>query len=720
MENPSTIPSSNQEYNESEFTKLISQKSSNTSEYETEFKSENAEISKNNLQSTNPNTNLNNPRTPKKKTDQILYDDAEEFDNEQHLQGVRDKWNPMIIEGAKNCDVDRIKLALINGAQINHKDRQNWDPICWASCKGNLKIVEVLIEKGAIDVPNCKYLSTYSKAKEFIPQIIRGSLVENTEVNPLQLATIRGHYKIVALLMKNSFNSEIIDKFGNSIYHLAAASNNFETFQIFLQLGINLEKFNCRGHTPKDITTNQMIRDIIDLWKKTSECKITKRKFQKGDFKFWCSVCKEFFHKKGCQISWQNYELDSIYSYKPECLCVDCAKWRDKKVEDLRKEVENKDFDNLAKLTKLIEEEKVPLSVETKQWLEYQNLKLKAQKEILAKLKELEHISDYKTIKKAVYELEGTIPDNIILDQDVLEQVADQIKRLNSERNLRFFLDEYENKLNNPEEDPIQRVAKLKEERKKKAANGKKKRKRRAKSKKKETKRKDKKKKDKENIEKKPENPQDLLKNLKFDITIEDIENEENQPEPVNISDLQPLISQLDMYLTVAEANSVASEYIENAKHLKLKFQKRIRLEEIIELFESHPTRDYPPDPVWDYRGKRWLDGTTMKPLDPKKPVILPLNPPKKGRKGKRKKQEIEFPEWATDRKDLVKYIQDLEGLLEDEDVTLGQSNRLEQIQKSISRMIKENKFRIRIEKDKRLIEEYHAKSRKGRDKNKF
>lgn len=659
-----------------------------------------------------------NLRTPQKNAEQVLYEDVEEFDHEQYLQSIRDKWNPMLVDGAKTGDVERIKLALKNGAQVTQKDRRGWDPLCWASCQGDLRVVEVLLEKGAADDPGCGYLAANARGKA-APQIVRGSLVENAEVNPLQLATVRGHQRVAALLMKHSFDADCIDQFGNSVLHLAAASNDFDTFAVFLQLGADLEKFNCRGHTPRDVSTHARIRKAIDQWRAADKCSITGNVFRRHERKFWCAVCKRFFHENGCQVTWQNYELDSTEPFRPECLCVDCSKWRDAKVEELRRTAERKDSDVLAKLTAQAHDERVPLTVETRQWLDYQNAKLQAQKRIQARLGELTRVEDYKTIKKAVFELQRMVPDTVVLDADVLERVAEQAKRLNSERNLRFFLDEFGSMLESPGENPRQRAHRLRQDRLRRAQKAKKRRRRPAPPKKPGQARRDKRTKDSKPERQKPDDPSEVLKHLRFDITIEDVERYESAPAPVRIADLQPLISQLDMYLTVAEANGVATEYVQAGRSLKSQFQKRIRLEALAQQFDQYPHREYPPDPVWDARGKRWLHGETLKPLDPKKPVVLPLHPPKKGKK-RRKQKDFSFPDWAQDRKAFVQRIHELEALLEDEHVTLGGDARLAGILASIARMHKENKFRVRVEKDRKLIEEFHAKSRKDRTKAKF
>ncbi len=47
---------------------------------------------------------------------------------------------------------------------------------------------------------------------------------------------------------------------------------------------------------------------------------------------------------------------------------------------------------------------------------------------------------------------------------------------------------------------------------------------------------------------------------------------------------------------------------------------KIILSHKILNNFTNYPLREYPDPPIWDARGKRWLDPHTKKPLDPKKP----------------------------------------------------------------------------------------------------
>lgn len=115
-----------------------------------------------------------------------------------------------------------------------------------------------------------------------------------------------------------------------------------------------------------------------------------------------------------------------------------------------------------------------------------------------------------------------------------------------------------------------------------------------------------------------------------------------------------------------AEQNGVLEVYREEASKYLSKMKMILDARQIQAFFEGYPVREYPPDPKWDKRRKQWLDGVTGKPIDPKKPQILPLNPPKK-KKGKKKQEEFQIPEWAKERKVLVEKIAQLQELIGNE-----------------------------------------------------
>ncbi len=130
-----------------------------------------------------------------------------------------------------------------------------------------------------------------------------------------------------------------------------------------------------------------------------------------------------------------------------------------------------------------------------------------------------------------------------------------------------------------------------------------------------------------------------------------------------------------------------------------------------MKLFETYPTRDYPPDPIWDKKKKVYLDPVTLKPLDPKKPQILSLVPEKMSKKSKGK-IEVIIPEWAEVRANLIQKIQLLQSLINNPELKFDQ-DFLERSKIELLRMNKENKYRNRIELDQKIIDEINSKKKK-------
>lgn len=163
-----------------------------------------------------------------------------------------------------------------------------------------------------------------------------------------------------------------------------------------------------------------------------------------------------------------------------------------------------------------------------------------------------------------------------------------------------------------------------------------------------------------------------------------------------------------DLMEAIAKSNecSVAKSYMDDATKIKKKLGKNLEAQDIFKDFFEYPAREFPPEPKWDPKGKRFLDPATGKPLDPKKPVYLSLNPPKKSRKNKKK--DTEFPDWALERESLEKSIQKLEKYLADDNLAFEQKFR-EDCDKEIERMKRENKYRVQLEKDQKLIDELNV-----------
>lgn len=54
-----------------------------------------------------------------------------------------------LIEAVKSGNKESVRELIAAGAQVNQQDKQGWAPLNWAAGKGDLEIVELLIQHGA-------------------------------------------------------------------------------------------------------------------------------------------------------------------------------------------------------------------------------------------------------------------------------------------------------------------------------------------------------------------------------------------------------------------------------------------------------------------------------------------------------------------------------------------------------------------------------------------
>lgn len=115
------------------------------------------------------------------------------------------------------------------GASSNYEE-DGWNPLLWASCNGNEKIVRTLIQRGALTpYVNTKSGDDNEKEKkddreEHDPFEKPRNAKSAGRYTPLHWACYKGHYKVVWILLKSECSVTDFDMYGNNAVHQAAAA----------------------------------------------------------------------------------------------------------------------------------------------------------------------------------------------------------------------------------------------------------------------------------------------------------------------------------------------------------------------------------------------------------------------------------------------------------------------------------------------------------------
>ena len=75
------------------------------------------------------------------------------------------------------------------------------------------------------------------------------------EYTPLHWASYKGYYKVSWLLLRVGIDPLMVDQYGNTAVHQAAASKSIEVLKTFLARGVDVDLSNARNHKPLHLAT---------------------------------------------------------------------------------------------------------------------------------------------------------------------------------------------------------------------------------------------------------------------------------------------------------------------------------------------------------------------------------------------------------------------------------------------------------------------------------
>ena len=160
----------------------------------------------------------------KKKVDNV-DDDYDEEEEEEESQETKDE---SLLEACRDDNVEEAQIWLDKKANpLFIKD--GWNAVLWAACNGNDKLIRILHINGATGfyMPDSG-ISYEDGAKneeaEYDPFVKPKDPRKEGKYTPLHWASYKGHLRMVWILLKIGMSPLDIDMYGNSSVHQAAAS----------------------------------------------------------------------------------------------------------------------------------------------------------------------------------------------------------------------------------------------------------------------------------------------------------------------------------------------------------------------------------------------------------------------------------------------------------------------------------------------------------------
>ncbi|XP_028174162.1 integrin-linked protein kinase homolog pat-4 [Ostrinia furnacalis] len=125
---------------------------------------------------------------------------------------------------------------------MNQGDDHGFSPLHWACKEGHIKIVEMLMRRGA-----------------------RINVTNMGDDTPLHLAAAHGHRPIVQMLLQNRVDVNFTNEHGNSPLHYACFWGYTAIAEDLVMAGALVSMANQYGDTPLDKTRGQLVQRLHDL-----------------------------------------------------------------------------------------------------------------------------------------------------------------------------------------------------------------------------------------------------------------------------------------------------------------------------------------------------------------------------------------------------------------------------------------------------------------------
>ena len=175
------------------------------------------------------------------------------------------QYTPLLLEAARNGDVERLRLLVDAKAFVNSVDNEGRTVIYSAAREGHAECVKLLLSAPAVDVNKanqngwtplnvaaCNGHAECVKLLLSAPGVDVNIAEKSSGYTPLHWAVREKHYKCVeALLSSPETDVNAVDRYGSTVLEEAACAGDAECVRLLLNLSKRpIDLYKCSGNTP--------------------------------------------------------------------------------------------------------------------------------------------------------------------------------------------------------------------------------------------------------------------------------------------------------------------------------------------------------------------------------------------------------------------------------------------------------------------------------------
>lgn len=157
----------------------------------------------------------------------------------------RSEADKALLAASLHGDVQGIKKAISDGANVNIQDDEGFTPVNRSAKLSYFHLVKYFVELGA-DV----------------------NIANREKISPLHYGVEYNNVKIIKLLLAHGANINARDGIQESPLHWAGWTGNYEAAKLLLKYGANPYDKNNTGVTPIDLTIRQEHKKLEKLFRK--------------------------------------------------------------------------------------------------------------------------------------------------------------------------------------------------------------------------------------------------------------------------------------------------------------------------------------------------------------------------------------------------------------------------------------------------------------------